>query len=123
MRWVLRNRQIYPWSHCRICGTSWGSSKTGQCSPTTCGACGSTVCMGYGLGNGKCPVCYFGLLPGWSGNQRTCSYKGCDKPAIAVDPRNRNRYVCENHWRRLGGEEIVRKALERRAKEWIEVQD
>lgn len=123
MRWVHRNRTIHPWSHCRLCGTAWGGYKSGQCPPTTCPVCGTRTCMGYGLGNGRCPVCYFGLLPGWSGSNKRCGYKGCDKPAIAIDPRNRNRPVCEDHWRRLGGDEIAKEALARRGADWIEVED
>lgn len=121
-RWTRRNRRIDTFSRCKICGTCWGGEGQ-RCAPTTCPACGSTVCMGHGLGNGKCPICMFGLLPGWSGNRRVCTYKHCGQPAIARHPSRRPWYVCKAHWERAGGAFTVEIALSRRPHDWELVDD
>jgi hypothetical protein len=89
-RYVRKDRRIYDFSACRLCGTCWGAAtgaaKQGaQCAPSTCMACGSTQCQSNGLGNGRCSICYIGILPNWSGWNQDCRYKGCGKQAIAVD--------------------------------------
>ena len=124
-RWTRRNRRIYNSPiYCRLCGTAWGTrSEERRYAPTTCMACGSTVCMGHGLGNGKCPICLFGLLPGWYGSNKICNYKGCDEPAIAQHPGRRTWHVCKKHWERARGKDLIDLAMHRRGREWVLVSD
>lgn len=94
-RWVRVNqaRIFEPAQQCRYCGTFWGGA--GDCKATVCMACGASQCMGNGLGNGQCSLCYVGLLPGWSGSDGTCTYKGCGSLAVA---RGRGRKkICAVH--------------------------
>lgn len=71
-------------------------SKGGQaCAIATCLACGSPQCHGNGSARGSCSVCLIGVLPGWSGCDRPCGYKGCQKRGIAFAPRMGR--VCAEH--------------------------
>ena len=124
MRYVRKNSQTYPDSHCLLCGANYGICKgePRRCRPTTCMACGSTQCMVNGLGRGQCVVCYVGLLPGWLGTNCTCSYKGCGQPAIArADGANRNR--CRIHLERGKWAGYIEKQLTARAVTFTEVDD
>lgn len=65
---------------CPHCGR-WGE----ECKPARCEGCGTWQCHGNGAGNGRCRVCHFGHLEGWSkgfidGNR--CGYKGCGREAV-----------------------------------------
>lgn len=90
---------IFDPKQCRYCGSFYGTVEPGprgcrQCRPSTCLLCGSRVCMTYGLARGTCPVCYIGLLPGWSGNDCRCQRKGCTNKAAGV---YRKRRLCRDH--------------------------
>lgn len=123
-RYVRRNRRIDDYSGCCMCGTCWGAAigaaKQGaMCAPSTCMACGSRQCQGNGLSNGRCSVCYVGLLPGWSGNDGYCQYKGCSHKAVACDGK---WYVCAEHLeRRKPG--YVAAQLSQRDKGWTLVDE
>jgi len=94
-RWVRRDARIYSYGMpCSYCGTHWGGYPNG-CPVATCLACDTPQCLGNGLGRGTCGVCYLGLLPGWSGSNRGCGYKGCHDRAIAMAPRM--GHVCASH--------------------------
>lgn len=68
---------------CSFCGR-WGR----DCEPATCLGCGATQCHGNGGARGTCAVCHFGILPGWSGSDRACAYKGCsNRAAFRYVPR------------------------------------
>ena len=84
-----------PDQQCAACGTFYGNYGQACCPVTTCKLCEAPQCMGNGMGNGQCSICFSGLLPGWSGSEGTCGYKNCGKPAVA---RGRGRkYVCHAH--------------------------
>jgi len=112
---------------CRYCGTMWGMQPdhTGHvaCPPTTCLACGSRQCMGNGLGHGTCSICYIGLLPGWSGTDRPCSYKGCNEKAIALVGHGSHAYRCRTHLERGKYLGYVSKRLAERGSAWVETQE
>lgn len=94
-RYVRKDTRVPPHG-CKFCGTAWGQpSATGCCATTRCLACKTLQCMGNGLGRGQCGICLIGLLPGWSGSDRPCGYKGCKERAIAVAPRV--KAVCAAH--------------------------
>lgn len=78
---------------CRYCG----SMREGpvDCKLVECKACGSPQCFGNGSARGTCSICLVGLLPGWSGHDRRCGYKGCFAPSIAEAPRVKQ--VCRTH--------------------------
>jgi hypothetical protein len=95
IRYIRKATRVYQ-GGCKWCGTHWGQPvESGQCSHTTCKACGSGQCMGNGLGRGQCGVCLIGLLPGWSGTDRPCGYKGCPERAIAAC--DRVGFCCAKH--------------------------
>lgn len=97
-RWVRKDAYIY--DGCRACGTCYGLTGCERlCSVSTCAACGSVVCSGYGLGSGHCPVCLVGFLSGWSGNDHECGYAGCRERAVADAPRI--GHVCAAHLARV----------------------
>jgi len=74
--------------------------------------------MCNGLGRGQCSICFIGLLPGWAGSDRKCSYKGCGKPAIArADGQNPNR--CAEHLERGKWLGYVAARLAERDKHWL----
>lgn len=121
MRFVRKDARIYAFSHCRLCGCSYGVVPPEiECRPITCLACGSRQCMVNGLGCGQCSVCLIGLLPGWSGNDTKCKYKGCGKVAIA---RGRGRKpICIEHLEhQMPG--YVQRQISERARTWIEVEE
>lgn len=103
MRVVQENRAAwFGEGQCRYCGTAWGGrvDETGRhaCEATTCRLCGVRTCMGYGLGNGTCPVCLVGLLDGWSSSSGACyrgaRFRSCPNPRAAFI---RQRFVCLSH--------------------------
>jgi hypothetical protein len=116
-RMVRRDARIPSDYGCTFCGTCWGQpSRSGHCDATQCKACGSVQCMGNGLGRGQCAICFAGLLPGWSGTDRACGYKGCKERAIAAAPRV--GYVCGTHalraiHNRTGGGQTVAEHIRR----------
>jgi hypothetical protein len=89
------NSGVYKWSQCRFCGRA----QDRDCKPVECLLCGSRVCHGYGS---KCRICLYGWIPGWhrpggtEGGQ--CSYKGCERDAVANATRTRR--VCVEHAKR-----------------------
>jgi hypothetical protein len=90
---------------CRICKTWWGQpSAPGQCEQVACLACGAVQCMGNGSCRGTCAICYFGMLPGWSGNDqgRPCAYKGCANKIVSRYAPRKGR-VCLEHLNRILG--------------------
>jgi len=71
-------------------------SKGGRpCDVVSCLACGASQCHGNGSARGACAVCLIGVLPGWSGCDRFCGYKGCQNRGIAFAPRMGR--VCAEH--------------------------
>jgi hypothetical protein len=119
-RFVRKERRVYDFSLCRLCGSAGGCSAP-RCSRAVCLACGTPQCHSNGLGNGTCGVCYVGLLPGWSGSDRPCGYKGCGERAVARAPRV--GLCCRQHMQRAGVLGKVTAALMDRAKRWDEVND
>lgn len=97
IRYIRKGSRVYSNSPaCRWCGTAWGQPNARrECEHTTCLACGSGQCMGNGLGRGQCGICLIGLLPGWSGTNRQCGYKGCPEKAIAAC--DRVGFCCRKH--------------------------
>lgn len=89
-RWVRREeRRLFGKQQCKFCASFF------PCGRSTCLRCNSVVCSSHGLARGQCPICYHGLLTGWSGNDRLCGYKGCGQPGVA---RGRGRKpVCAYH--------------------------
>lgn len=84
------NGRIFDEQQCPYCLSFVCNRRAAQCK-----CCHAIVCHGYGLSRGQCPVCYVGLLPGWSGDNGICCYKGCGKEAVA---RGRGRkFVCKTH--------------------------
>lgn len=125
---VRKERRIYDFSCCCLCGTGWGAApgaanKGEICSPCICLACGSTVCQSHGLARGSCPICFIGRLGpgaktsgGWSGwDKGVCRYKGCGKKPVADDGR---WAVCVIHLeRRQPG--YIAKRLGLAPRDWI----
>lgn len=104
IRYIRKGARVYTYTHhsepkwCRWCGTGYGIAQSRppyECAHTTCLACGSGQCMGNGLGRGQCGICLIGLLPGWSGTNRQCGYKGCPEKAIAAC--DRVGFCCRKH--------------------------
>ncbi len=97
---AVRMRETEDPEACRYCGTRYGvdTDEEGRkaCRATSCLGCGVRVCMSNGLGSGSCPVCYFGLLAGWSGAIGPCQRVRCDNVRVALE---RRRYVCGDHSR------------------------
>lgn len=122
-RFVRKNRVVYASSHCRLCGSCHGVvAPEIEHRGTTCMLCGTRQCMGNGLGNGCCAICFYGFLPGWSGIGGNCGYKNCRKPAVARGIRGK-RGVCAEHFALQHGSDYLQKRLDSRNKEWIEVED
>ena len=114
-RWAPRDRRIYEHSCCSICGTGWGGApgaarQGATCKASTCAACGSIVCQSHGLGNGRCPICFVGLLSGWGGNDKPCRYKGCEARAVAADGA---WHVCAAHLERRKPDYVAARIAER----------
>lgn len=119
MRYVRKTRRIYDFSLCKLCGTAGGTC--GTCGRTTCLLCGSPQCSSNGLRDGQCPICYHGLLPGWSGSDCKCTYKGCNKTAVA---RGRGRRpICMDHAIHQFGPDYVAKRLSERDTAWDLIAD
>ena len=103
-RWVSTHLRIFDARQCVHCGRFDPDSRTADgravCSTVTCLMCGARQCHGNGGGSGQCRICYVGILPGWSGWDQQCSYKGCLHEAVA---RGRGRKpVCRAHAERQG---------------------
>ena len=119
-RWVRKDRRIYDFSLCTYCGTAWGGFPNRQCPLTTCRACGTTQCLGNGLANGTCAVCYIGLLPGWSSSSGwLCGYKGCGRDAVAR-VGGQAKFACAEHLARNGKADYVARAVAERDRAWTE---
>lgn len=118
-RWCRKDRRIYDFSTCLYCGSGHGVCKgeTRAHTVTTCMACGTPQCMGNGLSRGTCGICLIGLLPGWAGNDRKCSYQGCNEKAIARAD-GQNKFRCRNHLERGKWEGYVAARLAEREKGW-----
>lgn len=98
-RYVSRDRLVFDFSHCKLCGACYGicAGEPAACRVAICLACGTEQCSVNGLSRGQCAVCYSGLLEGWSGSGagQACSYKDCPNSAVA---RGRGRkLVCREH--------------------------
>ena len=122
-RWVKKDRRIYEFSCCAACGTGWGSApgdaKAGHmCDRTICLACCSPQCMRSGLGRGQCSICYVGLLPGWSGSDHACDYKGCAERAVAR-VGGINKHVCFEHLKRKKEAKYVMESAERVKRDFV----
>ena len=93
-RWVIRDQMErvarYDWPQCRFCGRA----QIRDCRPVACLLCGSVQCHGNGSGNGRCKVCYFGRLPGWSGNHGECDRASWHGTAVGVARKCR---LCRAH--------------------------
>lgn len=125
-RYVRLSAIVYSHSICRACGSA-GAADRPACRVTTCLACGSPQCMSHGLGRGQCAICYVGILVGWSGSDRRCSYKRCGERAIATSGK---RNVCARHAHqaravgvygregRVSVAEYIADHLARREREW-----
>lgn len=108
---------------CALCGSFYGVVAPRRvCETTACLACGSRQCLSRGLGNGQCGVCYYGLLPGWSGWDHPCGYKDCPHRAVARVGRGRRAYVCRGHLlRRFPDFDARVQAV--LARDWVHVED
>lgn len=62
-----------------------------------CKGCGTEQCHNNGLGRGACSVCLYGILPGWSGSDRACGYKGCTERASFGYVPGSVKSVCHTH--------------------------
>ena len=64
-----------------------------------CRACGAVQCHGNGAGNGRCNICHYGRLPGWSfhTHSHACAYKGCGEPAVYADLPGSKKDCCSKH--------------------------
>jgi len=111
-RFVRKDRRIYDFSLCKACGTAGFTS--GTCTAVVCKACLTVQCHSNGGGNGRCSVCYVGLLPGWSGTNCGCSRKDCDQRAVAIA---RKRAVCANHLGKTADD--IAQRLAEREKSWV----
>lgn len=118
-RFVRKDRRIYHDSHCLLCGANYGIGKgeLRACKETRCMACGSAQCMVNGLGRGQCSICLVGLLPGWSGTDRPCQYKGCTERAIAR-VSGANHFRCRTHLERGKWAGYVARQLAARDQDW-----
>ncbi|MDO8611103.1 MAG: hypothetical protein Q7R95_11310 [bacterium] len=122
-RYVRKDRRIYDFSTCNLCGDAYGVIKPEiQHRATTCLLCGTRQCMGNGLGNGCCSICYHGLLPGWSGSEGICSYKNCGKVAVARGKQGK-RYVCLEHAFKQFGNDVIERAKIDLLKSWVLVEE
>jgi hypothetical protein len=119
VRWVRRDRRVSDHSLCDLCGAAGFTS--GRCRVTTCLCCGSPQCMANGGARGQCSICHVGLLPGWSGTDRPCGYKGCPNRAVCAAPRV--GYCCREHRGRAGLLPRMNEYLLARGKEWVLVDD
>jgi hypothetical protein len=106
-RWVYGNVSHYSLTiGCPCCGTMYGESAQHiPCKPAECMLCGTVQCFSNGLGNGRCRLCSFGFLPGWSRpyDQR-CGYAKCNAPAVAIVTGK--KLACKDHAIRKCGDAI-----------------
>ena len=119
IRYVRKNRRIYGFSLCKVCGAAGGCGPDG-CGTAVCKACHTPQCNSNGLGHGACGICLVGILPGWSGSDRPCGYKGCGVDAVAFAPRVKR--VCAAHMERSGVAAYVAARLAERDKEFDAVE-
>lgn len=93
--YVKKNRRIYDFSTCLLCGDAYGICKGEHKAhpPSLCAACGTPQCWTNGMSRGQCGICFIGLLDRFSGHK--CGYAKCGKDAIAAAPRV--KYVCADH--------------------------
>jgi hypothetical protein len=125
IRYVRNNRYVSADSHCRLCGSNHGVVRPEvEHRATTCKLCGSRQCMGNGLGNGCCPICYYGHLEGWSQGfgVKKCGYKGCPNPPIARGIRGKTM-VCREHLDQQQGPGFVGIRMLEREKNWTMVSE
>jgi hypothetical protein len=120
-RYVRKNRSVYDFSLCKVCGAAGGCDSHG-CTTITCLWCGTPQCSSNGLGNGTCAICFHGFLPIWSGCQsgQPCAYKGCKETAVGRFPRKGK--VCATHAERILGPEYLKTRLAERDKQWMAVE-
>lgn len=119
-RWVHKTSRVPRPDEpgCRACGTRWGGYPDRLCPVVTCLACGTEQCMANGLSRGQCGVCFYGLLPGWSGSDRPCGYKRCPNRAVAA-VGGQARYACREHLARNRMAEKIEAGLARREGAWV----
>jgi hypothetical protein len=72
-----------------------------MCGQVQCLGCGAMRCHGDGTGRGTCRECYYGIIPGWSGSEGTCSYKGCEGKAAYRYLPGGKAYACQEHGKRV----------------------
>ena len=98
-------------NNCPLCHT-WRATP-GQCAQVQCLACNATQCHSNGTARGCCKVCYFGRLPGWSFGHcsRTCSFKGCNEPAVYAYLPGAKRDACKAHGRAVLDRQEARRAV------------
>lgn len=123
IRWTRKDARIYDFSLCKVCGAAGGCGRDG-CSTMTCLWCGTPQCSANGLGRGQCAVCYYGLLPGWSGSGagQSCAYKGCTESAVIGSAPRKKGKVCATHAARILGTDYVEKRLVERDRLWHPVE-
>lgn len=122
MRFIRKNRQIYDFSCCKLCGTAWGNYPNKQCPQTICLLCGSKQCLVNGLGRGSCGICLRGILTGWGiGPNVKCNFRGCKNPPVAFG-KNGKTFVCKYHFEHQFPN-FLEKRLTERAINWILVDD
>jgi len=121
-RYIRKDSKVYDFSCCKLCGTAYGGKQhNNHCPVTVCLACDTPQCLSNGLGSGQCSVCYVGLLPGWSGSKRTCSYAGCRQQAIARGKRKKN--VCREHLQQNGIDKYIASVPDVLKRDWVLVND
>lgn len=74
---------------CETCGSMICDGRM-----ATCLGCGDSRCFAEGSGNGRCKGCGYGILPGWSGSDRSCGYKGCTERAAFAGVPGAIKSVC-----------------------------
>lgn len=118
--YVRRNRRIYDFSTCLLCGDAYGIAQGEHKAhrPSRCRACGTLQCWTNGLARGQCAVCYVGLLDAFA--DRTCGYAGCGKQAVAAAPRV--RYACKDHLERARLNTSIAEAIANRDTAWQRVE-
>ena len=120
-RYVRRDRRVYDFSLCKLCGTAGGCDRDG-CRTYTCLWCGTPQCSANGLARGQCVVCCHGFLPGWAGSSpgQACSYKGCLEPAVGRFPRKGR--CCTVHGVSNLPAGYLEMCLAMRARHWVAVE-
>ena len=118
LRYARKDRRVYQFSLCRVCGSAGGCGPTG-CTTMVCLWCGTPQCSSNGLASGHCSVCYYGFLPGWSRCHagQPCQYTGCQEPAVGNRFPRKGR-VCASHAARILGADYLTKRLADREQAW-----